>query len=517
MWKPVIIFVLLLKIFVLNINAAKRIAWNYKTIISIANNGDYCRVKMLKGNTESLIFQNKSGICFGVNLDGNSNSKKVYSPLIIHKNIKGDKLQANPNNPELLELKNGRLLYVVNYRPLKGNIYPFSIVSKYSDDYGISWSEPVVIYKADTLYENGCWEPALLQLPDGRVQVYFANENNFRNSNEQEISMIESFDNGESWAAEVKRVSYSHGKRDGMPVPKLYGDSIFVTIEDNTHGKHQPSIVSTSIKENWEQYIDEKSPFRSFVMQNIFSSDTYGGAPYLAIDSKGTQYISCQSTYKRTSDINNPNLLVAVRENGKIVNLTYPFDIPLDKYGKWGAIELINDQEIMATTSSNIEGQCAPYAIRGYILEDSLRFEKKLSNSPRQLFIGHKANLSVWTSLSYKKGVLFIQSKVSEKLKKKDKINYYFSILGDKSNLNCLYRLTYVDGNIFVCAMKEKEWKEVSIPIQLTVKDLMITCSIPCPISNMIYFTMCLTNDSVDEYLVGTDANKINSWFKFYR
>ncbi len=65
--------------------------------------------------------------------------------------------------------------------------------------------------------------------------------------------------------------------------------------------------------------------------------------------------------------------------------------------------------------------------------------------------------------------------------------------------------------------MKEKEWKEVSIPIQLTVKDLMITCSIPCPISNMIYFTMCLTNDSVDEYLVGTDANKINSWFKFYR
>ena len=55
------------------------------------------------------------------------------------------------------------------------------------------------------------------QLPNGEVQVYFANEGPYTHSNEQEISMMTSVDNGKTWGG-YKTVCFRAGSRDGMPV-----------------------------------------------------------------------------------------------------------------------------------------------------------------------------------------------------------------------------------------------------------------------------------------------------------
>lgn len=347
----------------------KKIIWDKTSIIKIDSNIDYCRVRRLSNGNIAVVYRHILGCKLKVyNAEGKCIIENlVFKNQFLYNKQKSRKSYVLMANPELLELNSGRLLYVCNYRPLKEHSYPFSIASSYSDDGGYNWSKAKIIYKADTLYSNGCWEPSLIQLPNGIVQVYFANENNFKKSNEQEIDMMESNDNGSSWKKKLKRISFSEGKRDGMPVAKVYNDSIYVIIEDNTYGDHRPSIVKSSISDNWKKYVKAFSPYRQDVFGNSYTF--YGGAPYLSIDSKGTQYISCQSNYKR-ADKEHTNLLVVIREKGKITDSSYPFDIPQNKYGRWGAIELINDSTIFATISSNINGECAPYIIKGKIVND---------------------------------------------------------------------------------------------------------------------------------------------------
>ena len=124
-----------------------------------------------------------------------------------------------------------------------------------SKDGGKTWTADSLVYRADTHWENGCWEPAQIQLPSGEIQLYFANESPYRSSNEQEISMVRSHDNAMTWS-ELTTICLRADHRDGMPVPLLLNDGkgIVVAIEDNAAGrKFRPAIISTSMTDNGSQ------------------------------------------------------------------------------------------------------------------------------------------------------------------------------------------------------------------------------------------------------------------------
>jgi Neuraminidase (sialidase) len=125
--------------------------------------------------------------------------------------------------PEVLQLQNQSILVSYNLRPTGNNTNPdkrFAIQVKRSDDGGKHWSSPVQVYTAGHEFKNGCWEPAQIQLPSGEIQLYIANEGPYTQSDEQEITMFRSVDNGTTWTAGEK-VSFRSGYRDGMPVPLL--------------------------------------------------------------------------------------------------------------------------------------------------------------------------------------------------------------------------------------------------------------------------------------------------------
>lgn len=115
--------------------------------------------------------------------------------------ITNDKGTARINiaNSEIIQLANGDLLAACNYRPQTPEITPFAIAVRRSTDNGVTWSDPQIIYEAEPRFSDGCWEPSFLQLPNEEVQVYFANEGPYTHSNEQEISMMTSVDNGKTW------------------------------------------------------------------------------------------------------------------------------------------------------------------------------------------------------------------------------------------------------------------------------------------------------------------------------
>ena len=158
--------------------------------------------------------------------------------------------------PDVIQLSDGTILVGINPRP----VAPYSTERRFgirvvqSTDNGESWSEPMFVFDAQHTFNDGCWEPAFLELPSGEVQCYFANENEYTGNDDQNISMCRSFDKGKTWSDPVT-ICYRPGSRDGMPVPLLLKDEseIAVIIEDNGwpgRGNFAATTVRNTLQEN---------------------------------------------------------------------------------------------------------------------------------------------------------------------------------------------------------------------------------------------------------------------------
>lgn len=188
-------------------------------------------------------------------------------------------------NTELLVRKNGEVLCLFNRRPPKtaGNDARYGIAFSRSRDAGRTWSAAMTIYEAGSEFRDGCWEPAAIELPDGAIQIYFANEGPYTRSDEQEISTLRSTDGGATWQPSVK-VSFRAGHRDGMPVPVLTHDGkrAFMAIEDNgLSGTFKPVIIGLPPADQKNGFVDAASERRWSALAKPLPAAVYAGAPYL--------------------------------------------------------------------------------------------------------------------------------------------------------------------------------------------------------------------------------------------
>jgi hypothetical protein len=156
--------------------------------------------------------------------------------------------------PDKLELNDGSILVCYNPRPF--DIHPsrkFGIRSKKSYDGGNTWEDERLLYEAGHEFENGCWEPSAVQLPDGEIQLFFADEGPYTHSSEQNISLLRSHDNGMSWTTTPEIVSFRAGSRDGMPVPILLKNKreTAIAIEDNGFQNFKPYIIKSLADFRW--------------------------------------------------------------------------------------------------------------------------------------------------------------------------------------------------------------------------------------------------------------------------
>lgn len=341
------------------------------TTLKINETGQYPRMQLLKDGTFICVYEDNKGNCC---LNRYNNEWELQKKDIVFTSKKitnGDKVGVTgPANPELLQLKSGRVLYACNYRSSIDGLAPYSIAIKYSDDNCNTWSEINYLYRADDMLKNGCWEPKILELPTGEIQIYFSDENQFRNTNEQEIVMISSFDNGLNWSR-PRQVCYSVGKRDGMAVPIIVGNNILMAIEDNTFGKHQPSILTSSIKNNWRKPIMSDSRQRYFAGKDMFDNTVYGGAPYLTASENGDIFLSFQTTYKRNPDLKYASMGVAIKPHNSSMFYfdSFPYVLDERQSGLWNSLYIIDSDHVVALSSITKEGVQAPYLIIGRIVK----------------------------------------------------------------------------------------------------------------------------------------------------
>jgi len=342
------------------------ITWDQSTLEKVSSDGyryaGYARTRELANGQLGFAFEADGNIIFRTKSAKGWNEAVAVVPS--HNGI-------SMAVPDFTVLEDGDLLLGYNPRP-RGNESNnhFSIRTIRSEDNGNTWEDEKLVYEADTSFQNGCWEPAFLELPDGTVQLYFADEGIFTETNEQRIAMVSSLDGGHSWSETPQTISYRQGSRDGMPVPVLLKDKnqIAIAIEDNGFGPFKPYIIKNE-GAVWSQSVDAESSQRKYAMAEQIPPNDYAGAPYLTQCENGLTLLSFQWGEK----LEDAQMAVAIgNENAEeFTNTTWPFDLPKGSIGHWNSVTVRSGGTIVALTSTNgfsEEGNTEVWKIEGNLV-----------------------------------------------------------------------------------------------------------------------------------------------------
>ena len=275
-----------------------RIFWDARNPVVIFNGGGYARLIELQDGRLLACCENS-----GIRIATSNNKGRTWSTART--------IAPNPDKwpncvPDLIQLSDGTI--IVTYNPRPSSPYSpdrhFSIRLRRSTDNGSTWSDEIVVYDAGYQWDVGCWEPSMLELPSGELQLYLADESPYTGNNgDQQISLCRSFDGGLTWTT-PQRVSYRQGYRDGMPVPILLKDNsyIVVAIEDNGWsgiGDFIPTTIRMPLDTNWGRniYIPANNSRRQKAVDYNYCPIAKGGAPYLRMLPNGETILSHQSPY----------------------------------------------------------------------------------------------------------------------------------------------------------------------------------------------------------------------------
>lgn len=329
------------------------IAWNSGSLLLIQQDAGYGRMARLVDRLILCVYEWNGGIYTKRSADEGRTWDQATAAAGYEFGIAA--------NPELLVLRDGSILLFYNERPSDG-VHPYTIRGARSYDDGRTWSDFQTVFIAGTTVITGCWEPAAVQLPSGELDLYFANEAPYGATNEQEISVLRSFDLGASWS-DPMRASFRPGHRDGMPVPLvLQGDNeATIAIEDNGYtGNFSPALVDP-----------RKSPSRWAALEAPPDPPVYMGAPYLRQFPSGITILSVQSGADRA----NPSSLQYSRmvvylgdaEGKNFTNPSEPFAVPPNTAGLWNSLFIKNANTVTALTNTVQNGVRGLWAIDGQL------------------------------------------------------------------------------------------------------------------------------------------------------
>lgn len=338
------------------------IIWDKTTLTLIEAGAGYGRMIRLANGTLLCSYEKHGASCVK-----RSDKRDVWSNAILV--ARSD--YGTAANPEILQLQNGDVLLFYNFRPRRENQHGkhnFSITMARSRDNGLSWEQnSAPLYEAGNTFEDGCWEPCARQLPTGEILLFFADEGPFRESDEQQISLMISRDNGRTWEA-PRPFSFRKKHRDGMPVPLVLPDGrVVVAIEDNgltPDSNFKPAIISVPPLFDWKSLPAGADSPRRWSAVTVWPANVYAGAPYLIRLPSGITLLSCQSDEGRSGA---PQMVVYVGDAHakNFVTRSVPFVLPKNEKGQWNSLFAKSENTITALTSARLNGIFGLWAIDG--------------------------------------------------------------------------------------------------------------------------------------------------------
>lgn len=370
-----------------------RIAWDVPTCVRLFAHGNYSR--MVETRSGELIAVTDGG---GVRLVRSADGGRTWSdPQLVVPNTPAYDMAV----PDLLACRDGSLLLCYNprVRDEADTALRFGIRVRRSEDGGHAWSDEIFVHDAGHRFGDGCWEPSAVQLPDGEIRLFFADEGEFVRSDEQAIRMCRSQDGGRSWSA-PERVSFRPGFRDGMPVPALLDErrQVLVAIEDNGYPHHRNHFQPTLLRlpqRGRQRTVGASSRRREYPFARRMEAAATAGAPYLRRAATGEWLLSWQGNAGREqpllADGFKPGAVGALRmqvavgdrRGRRFAHASAPFDgfarpgsDPAERlheyYGNWNALCATRDGGVWALSATDRldPGGHACLALKGWLLHD---------------------------------------------------------------------------------------------------------------------------------------------------
>lgn len=510
-----------------------RIAWDYSSQVTIDDKGGcYARVVRLPDGSHMCAYETGGTVTVAGSSDGGMtwNDRKVVIGAYNHGGT-----VINAANAEICVLSDGTLLCGANFRPSAEGVAPWSVAVSRSEDGGKTWSERDIVYDADVYSANGCWEPYFLELPNGDVHLYFANEGPYVNSSEQEISCLISSDKGRTWSRDKKVVSFRSGFRDGMPVARIFNDQIVVAIEDNVYGNFVPFTVRCQLSDPWRVPVTGDSADREpALLEKLQLRKTYGGAPYLLKLPSGEAVMSYQRSYSDNWELSLMEVVIGDKEARNFGRPSRPFSVPNGGNCLWNSVGLLDDRTIAALGSLNDGKKTLPVLKRGVIMADMCVQDGEVKDLP--VFIGAKGSGSLRAGIAMTDSDFLFKVDVKDSdlyigRDRSDGVYIYLDAVnkGWSSCFAGVYRIWLpVSGYAVISEWKYGRWMDmdpVSAVKEETSEGYAISAVLPKSVlgdinSNRIRIGMTLCNysyteEGYEEDLVDMNKNEPCTWMPF--
>ncbi len=360
--KQTLILLLLAAAALPAVAAGGEIEWDPATLVLIAPGGTYGRIVRLK-NGRLLAGYSRRGV---VEVRPSADDGRTWGGPV---KVAGFPAGA-ATNAELLPLADGRVMAMWNERD-RADPRRNGIAVAFSRDGGKTWTG------RRRLFTGKCWEPAAVEGPTPvaparpRIDLYFANEQPYPATNEQEISVLRSTDGGRTWVGPTA-ATFRRGHRDGMPVPARLADgSVWLAIEDDGLApRFRPAVIDLTPPKGQATLptplpVAGDDPRRRPALPAPLPPAAYAGAPYLAALPAGGAALSFQLA--DTGDERAVRMAVALGTPAAGFGpLTFPFGTTATAQS-WNSLFVKNARTLTAVTGTTLRGRPGLWAIDGHL------------------------------------------------------------------------------------------------------------------------------------------------------
>ncbi|MDR1370900.1 MAG: leucine-rich repeat protein [Dysgonamonadaceae bacterium] len=494
-----------------NDTGAKLLELNYREyhevlISSSFNSGNptkstYTRIKKLP-NGKYIMFWHINDVGSNIlystspNLKDWEVPKEVFTPIQnIMVTVQGQQKadRRTYNTADALVLQNGDLMVVASFRA-NTNLYSTNdgngIAMRISKDNGQTWGEVKDIFRGMN------WEPQILQLPSGEIQVYFTHSST---NNQMQFdkgivgnalvrssgtAIIRSFDNGETWEShlpenefygQVIAQRFTKTEKDvnrythQMPCAVLLNNTntIALVTEDDPQNTAQYQISISYSTDNWAHYMNPNSVFGEVEegpadkQLGIWGN---GAAPYLKQFPSGETVVS-YNTSKYTVRLGDAQARA----------FTQPYE-PFRHGGYWGALEPDGSHTMIGTVTTAQISNNNRHILIGKMQLNHTIFPTNITptidgnnddwaNNTDAFFVGSDSQAQAAVRMAYDDDNLYLLvERLDDDLLPSDVLDIYLHAGTGALNSSSLRLKIGTEGVQQIARYSEEKWMNVEAP-----------------------------------------------------